>query len=135
VKIRPLTEREIPGVLELWKAADASPTVTDTLEDISRLLQREYARFLVAEIDGKIVGSIIATFDGWRGIVYRLAVDPAHRREGIASDLTKKAEESFAQWGVRRVIAIVDPTHPHAVSFWKASGYINDGLTRFYKNL
>jgi ribosomal protein S18 acetylase RimI-like enzyme len=135
VKIRPLQESEIPAVLELWKAADASPTVTDTFEDVSRLLQREYAAFLVAEIEGRIVGSIIASFDGWRGIVYRLAVHPDHRREGIARDLTKKAEEIFARWGVRRVIAIVDPSHPHAVSFWKNAGYINDRLTRFYKNL
>lgn len=135
MKIRPLQQSEIPAVLELWKAADASPTVTDTVEDISRILQREYAAFLVGEIDSKIVGSIIATFDGWRGIVYRLAVHPEHRRKGVASDLTKKAEEQFTRWGVRRVIAIVDPTHPLAMSFWKASGYISDGLTRFYKNL
>jgi len=125
---------EIPAVLELWKAADASPTVTDTFEDISGILQREYAAFLVAEIDGKIVGSIIATFDGWRGIVYRLAVHADHRRKGIARNLTKKAEEIFHQWGVRRVIAIVDPTHPDAVDFWRAAGYTNDGLIRFYKD-
>jgi ribosomal protein S18 acetylase RimI-like enzyme len=135
VKIRPLQGSEIPAVLELWKAADASPTVTDTIEDVARLLQREYAAFLVTEIEGRIVGSIIATFDGWRGIVYRLAVHPEHRRKGIARDLTKKSEEIFARWGVRRVIAIVDPSHPHATSFWKAAGYINDRLTRFYKNL
>jgi ribosomal protein S18 acetylase RimI-like enzyme len=46
---------------------------------------------LVAEIDDKIVGSIIATFDGWRGIIYRLAVHPNVRRQGIARRLAQKA--------------------------------------------
>ena len=135
MNIRPLQQSEIPAVLELWKAADSNPSVTDNVDDISRILQREHAAFLVAEIDGKIAGSVIATFDGWRGIVYRLAVHPDQRRKGIASELTKKAEEVFIQWGVRRVIAIVDTTRPYAMSFWKGAGYTNDGMTRFYKNL
>ena len=135
MNIRALQQNEIPSVLELWKAADSNPSVTDNVEDISRILKREYAAFLVAEIDGKIVGSIIATFDGWRGIVYRLAVHPDQRRKGIAGELTKEAEEVFTRWGVRRVIAIVDTTRAYAMSFWKAAGYTNDGMTRFYKNL
>ena len=135
MKIRPLHRNEIASVLELWKAAESHPSVTDTVEDISRILEREYAAFLVAEIDGRIVGSIIATFDGWRGLVYRLAVHPDQRRKGIAGELTKKAEEVFIQWGVRRVIAIVDSTRPHAMGFWKAAGYTNDGMIQFYKNL
>ena len=135
MNIRALDRKEIPIVLELWKAADSNPSVTDNVEDVSRILEREYAAFLVAEIDGKIVGSIIATFDGWRGIVYRLAVHPDQRRKGIAGALTDKAEEFFKRWRVRRVIAIVDTTRPYAMGFWKAAGYANDGMTRFYKDL
>jgi ribosomal protein S18 acetylase RimI-like enzyme len=135
VNIRALQKSEIPIILDLWKAADSNPSVTDNVEDISRILEREHAAFLVAEIDGKIVGSIIATFDGWRGIVYRLAVHPDQRRQGIAAELTKRAEDVFRNWGVRRVIAIVDTTRPYAMGFWKAAGYRNDGMTRFYKNL
>ena len=135
MKIRALQKNEIPVVLELWKAADSHPSVTDTVEDIARILERQYAAFFVAEIEGRIVGSIIATFDGWRGIVYRLAVHPDQRRKGIAAELTKKAEEVFREWGVRRAIAIVDTTRPVAMAFWKASGYKDDGMTRLYKNL
>lgn len=135
MNIRALQPGEIPTVLELWRAADSHPSITDNAESISRILEREYAAFLVAEIDGKIVGSIIATFDGWRGIVYRLAVHPDHRRKGIAAELTKKAEECFARWGVQRVIAIVDTSRPSAMNFWKTAGYTNDGMTRFYKNI
>jgi ribosomal protein S18 acetylase RimI-like enzyme len=135
VNIRSLLDHEIKAVLELWKAADSHPGITDNIEDISRLLARDHAAFLVADIDDRIVGSIIATFDGWRGIIYRLAVHPDLRRQGIARQLTRKAEEAFVRWGVRRVIAIVDPTRPYAVDFWKAAGYESDGMIRFYRNL
>ncbi len=77
---------------------------------------------LVVRVDGRIVGSIIATFDGWRGIMYRLAVHPDHRRQQLATRLREAAEQTFARWGVRRAIAIVDASHPVAVSFWTRSG-------------
>lgn len=133
--IRTLEKNEIPLVLELWKAADSSPSVTDNVEEISKILEREYATFLVVEIEGRIIGSVIATFDGWRGIVYRLAVHPDQQRRGIARELMKRAEGIFQTWGVRRVIAIVDSSRDAAMDFWKASGYKNDGMIRFYKNL
>jgi len=135
MKIRPLQKSEIPIVLQLWKDADSSPSITDSIEDISRILGMERAAFLVAEIDGAIVGSVIATFDGWRGIVYRLAVHPGQQRKGIARELMAKAEETFRAWGARRVIAIVDTARASAMNFWKSSGYKEDGMTRFYKNL
>ena len=135
MKIRRLQQHEIPLVLELWKLADAEPSVTDSVEDISRILEREYATFLVAEIDGQIAGTIIATFDGWRAIVYRLAVHPDFRRHKIGMALSQKAEEMFRYWGARRVIAIVNSSRPVAMSFWAAAGYKNDGMVRFYKNI
>src|SRR5215831_17218167 len=115
MEIRPLEKSEIAALLELWKAADSHPSVTDNVADISRVLEREYATVLVAESESNLIGSIIATFDGWRGIVYRLAVHPNYRRHGIARELTAKAEEQFRQWDVRRVIAIVDVTKPYAM--------------------
>jgi ribosomal protein S18 acetylase RimI-like enzyme len=135
MNIRPLHKSEIPIVLRLWKDADSSPSITDNVETISGILGREHAAFYVAEIEGAIVGSVIATFDGWRGIVYRLAVHPSRQRKGIARELMRKVEDTFREWGVLRVIAIVDTSRAPAMNFWKASGYKEDGMTRFYKNL
>jgi len=135
MNIRSLEPHEIPTILELWKSADAEPSVTDTVEDIARILGREYAMFLVAIIEQRIVGSIIVTFDGWRGIIYRLTVHPDFRRQGIALQLTQRAESQLRQWGVRRVIAIVNAKRPVAMNYWASVGYTSDGMTRFYKNL
>ena len=76
MNIRPLDKSEIPIVLQLWKDADSSPSITDNVEAISGILGREHAAFYVAEIEGAIVGSVIATFDGWPF----LAVDQVHNK-------------------------------------------------------
>jgi ribosomal protein S18 acetylase RimI-like enzyme len=90
----------------------------------------------VAVIEDRIVGSLIATFDGWRGHIYRLAVLPEYRRRGIARELVAHAEGVFSNRKVTRVIAQVENDHPWAMAFWAAAGYIQDyRIVRFYKNL
>src|SRR5262245_8787573 len=99
-------------ILRLWKAADAVPSVTDTREDIQRMVVREHAAFILAMHQDQLVGSIIATYDGWRGNVYRLAVHPDYRRRGLARKLVKQAERVLSEWGVKRISAIVVKAHP-----------------------
>ena len=85
--IRPCRAAEAEGILELWRQADATPSVTDNADAVERVITEFPAHVLVAEVEGRIVGSIIGTFDGWRGNIYRLAVDPRYRRRGIARAL------------------------------------------------
>ena len=78
---------------------------------------------LVATEDGRIVGSLLGTFDGWRGNLYRLVVKPSMRRRGIATALVRQMEEQFAQWGVHRINVLVERDRPWVVAFWAAAGY------------
>jgi len=136
MRIRQLRTDEAAVVLALWNAADATPSPTDTLDDLERALGNDCFACLVAEADGVVVGSIIAAFDGWRGNIYRLAVHPQHRRRGIARQLVDAAHEAFARWGVRRITALVESDHAWAVSFWRAVGYSHDEkMVRFVRNV
>src|SRR5215510_13495346 len=111
MNVRAVDPNETESVLELWRAAAATPSATDTIDDVRRMAGDDRAAFLVAEVDGRIVGTIIGTFDGWRGNIYRLAVHPAHRRRGVARRLLAGVEAAFARWGVRRVSALVEHDH------------------------
>ncbi|HLG12430.1 MAG TPA: GNAT family N-acetyltransferase, partial [Dehalococcoidia bacterium] len=80
------------AVLALWRAAYEASSIRSTQEDIPALLSHGgSARLLLAEIDGRLAATLIATFDGWRGNMYRLAVHPDYQRRGVARRLVDEA--------------------------------------------
>ena len=88
------------------------------------------------EVEGQIVGSIIGTFDGWRGNIYRMAVRPNYRRRGIARALVAEVEKRLVRQGAKRITALVEKDHPWATSFWQAVGYGQDSrIVRHVRNL
>ena len=110
-------------LLALWRAAGSSPSVTDTVQDVSAVIARPDSVVLVAESGDRIVGSLIAAWDGWRGNMYRLAVLPEHRRAGIANALVREGERRLRELGAQRLAAIVLTEEPIAAAFWEQAGY------------
>jgi ribosomal protein S18 acetylase RimI-like enzyme len=84
------------------------------------------AALLVAESAGRVVGAVIAGWDGWRGNIYRLAVHDEHRRQGIGLKLTQAAENYLRDCGAHRVTALVAYDDEGAGAFWDAAGYPQD---------
>jgi ribosomal protein S18 acetylase RimI-like enzyme len=140
ISVRPAGLADLPAVLALWaRARSAAASTPDTPETVQRLLARDPGALLVAVVadpPGAIVGAVIAAWDGWRGNVYRLAVDPAHRRRGIALALVRTGERRLAAQGARRVTALVAHDEADAVGLWAAAGYARDAaIARFVRNL
>src|SRR5688572_28210853 len=81
--------------LHLWESIESGVTVgrSDTPEEIQRKLERDPDLFLVAELNDKIVGTIIGGYDGRRGLIYHLAVQADHRKNGIATQLLSEVEK------------------------------------------
>ena len=113
-------------MLALWAQAAAEPSISDDVESIERLLDHDPGALLLAVEGGRIVGTVIASWDGWRGGIYRLAVVPDRRRGGIATLLVGAAEERLRSLGAPKIAAIVLQGHDRAVSFWQAIGYEHD---------
>jgi ribosomal protein S18 acetylase RimI-like enzyme len=124
--VRPGRLEEIPEVLGLWREAGSVPSVSDDPASLERLLATSEDALLVAEVDGRMVGTVIAGWDGWRANFYRLAVRPSARRRGIALRLVAEAERRLAAKGARRLSAIVMSEHDPAVALWLAAGYHHD---------
>jgi ribosomal protein S18 acetylase RimI-like enzyme len=140
-RIRNCLDADCAAVLELWKQADAVPTVTDTIAELQRTLTEGIAIVLVAvDTTDRIVGSVIGGWDGWRGNIYRLAVAPDARRLGLAAALVREVSARLArERGARRITALVERAHPDAVGFWDSmatDGYTYDPrIVRYVKTV
>jgi ribosomal protein S18 acetylase RimI-like enzyme len=129
ITIRVAGENELSDVLRLWREADVSPTPTDTLEELDCLKGEPGAVLLVAVAAGRVVGSVIGGWDGWRGNVYRLAVAPDYRRQGLGGKLVQEISRMLFDKGARRLSALVEHEHPWAIGFWDSMfeiGYRRD---------
>jgi ribosomal protein S18 acetylase RimI-like enzyme len=135
--IRVARSDEIPAVLELWGSSRTATAVTpDTDDAVERLMEVSPDGLLVAEQDGRIVGALIAAWDGWRGNMYRLAVVESYRRRGVARQLVEAGHERLRAKGARRVSALVGADDEAARALWLAVGYDFDrGTGRFVRNL
>ena len=137
--IRPARSEEVEQVLGLWREAGTTPSVTDTREEVLKLLAEPAAVLLVAEANGRLVGTVIGGWDGWRGNIYRLAVAPGYRRRGLARLLVAEADRSLHRMGAKRITALVEGDHPWATDFWDSlasSGYrYDEGMRRYVKTL
>jgi ribosomal protein S18 acetylase RimI-like enzyme len=122
--IRAAVPTDVDAVLALWQVAaenDARPV--DTREAVETLLARDPGACLVAEVGGRIVGTVIAGWDGWRAHLYRLAVDPAVRRQGVGAALLDAAAERLVALGATRLDAMVLDHNELGQSIWRASGF------------
>jgi ribosomal protein S18 acetylase RimI-like enzyme len=136
VVLRECRSEDGGAILELWRQADATPVVTDNADDLRRAVAESRASVLVAEVGGQLVGSVIGTFDGWRGNIYRLAVHPDYRRRGVARALVAEVEKRLGRQGAKRITALVEKDHPLAMRFWEAVGYrVDERIVRRVRNL
>jgi ribosomal protein S18 acetylase RimI-like enzyme len=136
-EVRTATAADIDAVIAVWaEARTSAPRTPDDPKFVEQLLERDPGALLVAESGGQVVGVLIAGWDGWRGNVYRLAVLPSRRREGIARDLVEAGHERLRAQGARRVTALVGGEEGAAHRVWRALGYQRDEFVhRFVRDL
>jgi ribosomal protein S18 acetylase RimI-like enzyme len=122
--LRPADSRELSAVLTFWtRAAENAGRPTDTPAALAALHLRDPFALIVAVEEDRIVGTIIAGWDGWRCHLYRLAVDPQRRRKGIGAALIAAAEDRIRSLGGTRIDAMVLDGNTRAHGIWAAHGY------------
>ncbi|WP_282692170.1 GNAT family N-acetyltransferase [Streptomyces sp. CC208A] len=123
IRIRAAAPSDAESVLAFWRESAEGTSISDDVDGVKRLLDRDPEALLLAVDGDRIVGSVIAGWDGWRASLYRLAVLPPYRRRGISTALLKTAEERFAALGGRRADAMVLEANERAHHVWAAAGY------------
>jgi ribosomal protein S18 acetylase RimI-like enzyme len=129
--------QDFDSVLALWKTAGPGLHVrrSDKPEEILKKLQRDPDLFLVAELDGKIIGSVMGGFDGRRGMVYHLAVEAIHRNLGIGSSLMHELELRLKEKGCIRAYLLVTRDNTSAMHFYEEMGWEQMDIYPYGKDL
>lgn len=111
-------------VVRLWKAIFGYATAhNDPNLSIDKKLAVKDDLFLVALAGPEVVGTIMAGYDGHRGWIYSLAVDPAHRRRGIGKQLVAHAEQALIELGCVKINLQILEENASVAAFYEALGY------------
>ena len=122
--IRPFQPQDRSQVIALWNEVFAYPEPhNDPAESIRRKLAVKDDLFLVAVEDSKVLGTAMGGYDGHRGWVYSLAVDPEHRRKGIGTALMRSLEEKLESLGCPKLNLQVLNHNLGVVAFYESLGY------------
>lgn len=135
VLIRPYVRGDESAVVGLWQQCGLTRPWNDPRKDIARKLAVQPELFLVGELDGRIVASIMAGYEGHRGWVNYLAVAPACRRRGYARTLMQRVEELLLRMGCPKVNIQVRSSNAEAMRFYRGIGYLQDESVSLGKRL
>lgn len=122
--VRAFRPSDEPAVDALWRVVfpDAPPW-NEPNADIRRKLTVQPDLFLVAELEGRVVGTTMAGYDGHRGWVHLVAVAPEAQRRGVGRALMVEAERRLAALGCPKLNLQVRGSNRGVVAFYERLGY------------
>ena len=124
MEIRPFLESDEAAVAGLWREVfPDAPLWNHPEADIQRKLAVQRELFLVAVVDGQVVGTAMGGYDGHRGWVYYVVVSPRHRRQGIGTALMKRVEEGLTRLGCPKINLQVRASNEEVVRFYQSLDY------------
>jgi len=146
VHVRSFAPGDRTRVARLWEACGLTRPWNDPYRDIDRKLERDAGLLLVGEAPasgaadgttttGRVVATVMAGYDGHRGWINYLAVDPDHRGEGHGRAMMEAAETRLLALGCPKVNLQVRTDNPDAVAFYEALGYSVDAVVSMGRRL
>ena len=122
--IRHARPDDVPALVAFWQVAGENGSRPADHDDaVAHLIARDPEALIVAELDRRIVATIIAGWDGWRANLYRLAVDPELRGRGLGRRMVEQAEERLRAFGAERFCAMVLDENDGGRGLWESLGY------------
>ena len=123
------------AVIALWRACSLTRDWNDPHDDFDLAMANPTSTILLAREGGGIIGTVMVGFDGHRGWVYYLGVDPAARRGGTGRALMAAAEAWLAGRGAPKVQLMIREGNTAALAFYAALGFAPQPLAMMDKML
>jgi ribosomal protein S18 acetylase RimI-like enzyme len=127
VRIRDFRIEDYDRVMELWAEGGLplKPQGRDSRENIAKQIEMPNVLFLVAEEGkgGRIIGTVLATHDGRKGWINRLAVDAALRKRGLGAWLVRDAERRLEALGMDILACLIEDDNAVSMAVFEKLGY------------
>ena len=133
--IRAFQEADADDVVRLWVACGLVRPWNDPRKDIARKLAVQRELFLVGSVGDRIVATVMGGYDGHRGWINYLAVDPAHRRQGLARRLLADVEQHLRAAGCAKINLQIRHDNLDAIAFYRSVGFAEDAVVSMGKRL
>ncbi len=143
VKVRALTEADIPAVDRIEKAITKSARTSSLGKNVREQLKRGNAEAcLAAEVDGKFAGFVVGDVRPWEfgedrdvGWVKTVGVDPAFQGRGVGKALGDALLKHFKEKGVALVRTLVEWHAGDMIAYLKSIGFDRTDLIPLEKRL
>ena len=134
-KIRLFQDSDRSDVIDLWHRCNLVVPQNDPQHDIDLKLKTQADLFFVGTVSNKMVATVMAGYDGHRGWIYYLAVDPDYQRKQIGRRMMEKAESALQKRGCPKINLQVRTSNQAVISFYKRLGFSNDDVIGLGKRL
>jgi ribosomal protein S18 acetylase RimI-like enzyme len=135
MQIRPFQNEDESALIDLWCRCELIRPVNDPAKDIRRKLAVNPEWFLVGIVEGKVVASVMAGYEGHRGWINYLAVHPQHRLNGHGRQIMTEAERLLRAAGCPKINLQVRTNNRAVVAFYERIGYRMDDVVSLGKRL
>jgi len=116
-------------VVELWKKAGIGVGSSDMIDEVTRVLNRNPDLFLIGKVQKKVIAVVIGAFDGRRGYVHHLAVDPDYQKMGFGKIIMEALIEQFRVKNIQKVHLFIQKSNKNVVEYYNNLGWeVRDDL-------
>jgi len=133
--IRPFDTADTEAVVGLWRECNLVVPWNDPYKDINRKLNVDPELFLVGELEGAVVATAMAGYEGHRGWINYLAVAPRLQGRGLGRALAERIETLLRKRGCPKINLLIRETNQDIIAFYEAMGYVPDESIALGKRL
>ena len=133
--IRPFQSGDEEAVVALWRRCDLVRPQNNPYKDVQRKAQVRPDMFLVGLIEGKIVASVMAGYEGHRGWLNYLAVEPESQGRGLARAIVAEVERLLRDAGCPKINLQIRTTNQRVIEVYRRLGYQVDEVVSMGKRL
>ena len=133
--IRPYADADQAQVVALWQICELTRPWNDPVKDIARKQQVRPEWFLVGELDGQVIASVMFGYEGHRGWMNYLAVAPQYQSKGYAQALIETGEALLLAAGCPKISLQVRSSNAKVIAFYQSLGYAQDEAISLGKRL